>query len=159
MRTNKLATRGSGWRWRYPGRGFNPTGRQSTRYESTIQRPPSPPLGPLLQMLSEANFLAADQAQSSRGGPAEITHCAYVASFSWLDRDEPTILIPGITFSRFMNHLSCSNRTERNIRPLTYRTIQARRQLGRRSMSRAGLRRTRVTIFVTRMPRASPATP
>ncbi|KAI4092634.1 MAG: hypothetical protein LQ339_007857 [Xanthoria mediterranea] len=89
MRTNKLATRGSGWRWRYPGRGFNPTGRQSTRYESTIQRPPSPPLGPLLQMLSEANFLAADQAQSSRGGPAEITHCAYVASFSWLDRAPP----------------------------------------------------------------------
>lgn len=98
MQTDKLAPRGRGWR------GFNPNSRQSTYYESTIQRPPSPPLGPLLQTLSEANLLAADQAQSSCGEPAEITECAYVASFNWLDRDEPTILIPGITFSRFTNH-------------------------------------------------------
>lgn len=98
MQTDKFAPKGRGWR------GFNPNSRQPTRYGSTIQRPPSPPLGPLFQTLSEANLLAADQTQSRYGEPAEITKCAYVASFNWLDRDEPTILIPGITFSRFTSH-------------------------------------------------------
>ncbi|KAL9102571.1 MAG: hypothetical protein Q9163_002289 [Psora crenata] len=65
------------------------------KWESTIQQPPSPPFGLLLQTLSEANLLAADQAQSNRGILAEITNCAYVASFNWMDRNEPTILIPG----------------------------------------------------------------
>lgn len=102
MRTNKLAPRGRGWRSR-SGRGVNLNGRQSIRDESTIQQPPSPSLGPLLQTLSEANFLAADQAQTSCGEPAEITNCANVASFSWLDRNEPTILIPGIIFSCFIS--------------------------------------------------------
>ena len=154
-----LAPRGRGWRSRYQGRGFNPNSRQSTRYESTIQRPPSPPLGPLLQTLSEADLLATDQAQSSCDKPAKITDCTYVASFNWLDRDEPTILIPGITFSRFINHPFRSNRHATQCPSANVSTIQARHRLGRRSMSRAGLRRTRVTIFVTRMPRASPVIP
>ena len=105
MHTDDLATapfraRGRGWRSRssYPARGFNLNGRQSISYESTIRRPPSPPLGLLVQTLSETNLLAADQAQSSQGILAEITNCIYVASFNWLDRDEPTIVIPGMNF-------------------------------------------------------------
>ena len=141
MQTNKSVPRGLGWRSRYAGRDINPNGRQSTRYESMIQRPSSPPVGPLLQTFSETNLLAIEQAQSSCGGPVEITHCEYVASFSWLDRDEPTILIPGTNFS--------SNRTQRSARSLMYRIIQARRRLGHRPMNRTSLRRTRVTIFVT----------
>ena len=141
MQINKSVPRGPGWRSRYAGRNINPNGRQSTRYESMIQRPSSPPVGPLLQTLSETNLLAVDQAQSSCGRLAEITHCEDVASFSWLDRNEPTILIPGTTFS--------SSRTQPNARSLTYRVIQERRRLGHRSMSHTSLRRTRVTIFVT----------
>ena len=110
METNNLAHapvapfsargRGRGWRprSRYAARGFNSNGRQSTSYESAIQRPPSPPLGPLLQSLSETDLVAADETQSSRRILAEITNCAYVASFNWLDRNEPTILIPGMDF-------------------------------------------------------------
>ncbi|KAL9584331.1 MAG: hypothetical protein Q9212_002191 [Teloschistes hypoglaucus] len=96
MQNNKSATRG-GFQW--PRRYQNPPGHQSTRDDnyskSTIQGPPSPPLGPLLQVLSETKYLATDQAQSDCGEPARITHCTDVASFNWLDRDEPTILIPG----------------------------------------------------------------
>ncbi|KAL9590087.1 MAG: hypothetical protein Q9203_001109 [Teloschistes exilis] len=97
MQTDKSATGRGGLPWRYQ----NPHGHQSTRYDysynyqSTIQGPPSPPFGPLLQVLSETKFLLADQAQTDCGEPAEITQCTHVASFNWLDRDEPTILIPG----------------------------------------------------------------
>ena len=110
MQTNNLApapfrARGRGWRSRsrYPAGGFNSNRRQSTLYENTIQRAPSPPLGPLVQTLSEASLLAADQSQSSQGILAEITNCTYVASFNWLDRNEPTILIPGMNFVSYQS--------------------------------------------------------
>ena len=67
-------------------------------HESPIQGPPSPPLGALLQTLKEADLIAADQTESASGKLAEIVDCKYITSLNWLDRDEPTILVPGRTF-------------------------------------------------------------
>ncbi|OCL14802.1 geranylgeranyl pyrophosphate synthetase, partial [Glonium stellatum] len=56
---------------------------------------PSPPLGPLLEEISEFDLLNAAQFGDSRKDTAEINGCTYIASFNWLDQDKPTILIPG----------------------------------------------------------------
>lgn len=96
MWTNQVASRGRGQPSRYQARGFRSNYNQPTQDNSTTQRPSSPPLGPLLQELSEVNLLAATQVQSSRDETAEITNCKYAASFNWLDEDEPTILVPGM---------------------------------------------------------------
>lgn len=105
MWTNHVPPRGRGWRSRYPGRASRPSSRWSGRDDSTIPQPPSPPLGPLLQTLTELDLSAAGLTENHDGGRAEITDCAYVASFNWLDRDEPTILVPGMGFR---THLECT---------------------------------------------------
>lgn len=57
-----------------------------------MQRLPSPPRGPVLTKLSEGDLNVASEVKSQ---DAKITDCEYVASYNWLNRKEPTILVPG----------------------------------------------------------------
>ncbi|KAI9831933.1 MAG: hypothetical protein M1819_004655 [Sarea resinae] len=77
-RGNALPTSRPGQPWR--GRSEPP------------QRPPSPPLGPVLTTWSTKD-LAASDGPGER--PAKITDCECIASYSWLNEKEPTILVPG----------------------------------------------------------------
>ena len=56
-------------------------------------RPPSPPLGQLLATLSDVDLTdPSDLYENS----AKISSCKDVASYNWLNEQEPTILVPGL---------------------------------------------------------------
>lgn len=55
-------------------------------------RPPSPPLGPVLMTLNERDLGTSPDLKEPL---AKITECKYVASYNWLNRNEPTILVSG----------------------------------------------------------------
>lgn len=54
---------------------------------------PEPPLGPLICALSKHEF---DQTAREYRPRSFITDCRTVASYNWLDRTEPTIVIPAM---------------------------------------------------------------
>lgn len=56
-------------------------------------RPPSPPLGQVLATLSDVDLAnPSDLSEYS----AKISSCEDVASYNWLNEQEPTILVPGL---------------------------------------------------------------
>ncbi|KAK2751028.1 hypothetical protein FQN57_000103 [Myotisia sp. PD_48] len=75
--------------WRYRGR----ENRQNvSRGPAMHPKPPSPPLGTLLATIDRGDLARiSDTATAS----PKITACEVVASYSWLNRKKPTILIPG----------------------------------------------------------------
>lgn len=78
-------------------------GRGSYRYRSTlnkpaVERPPSPPIGTLLETVRALDLLAVDKSSVS-DKIVGIVGCSYVASYNWLDRKDPTIVVPGNTFA------------------------------------------------------------
>lgn len=56
---------------------------------------PEPPLGTLLHSLNDS-----DLNDDAKGYISEsvITDCMAVASYNWLDREEPTVVIPGSSY-------------------------------------------------------------
>ncbi|KAI9766565.1 MAG: hypothetical protein M1839_004875 [Geoglossum umbratile] len=55
-------------------------------------RPPSPPLGSVLATLNRKDLtVSADLNKHS----AKVTDCEYVASYNWLNRGEPVVMVPG----------------------------------------------------------------
>ena len=56
-------------------------------------RPPSPPLGPVLATLNDADLANPSDLYEC---PAKISSCKDVASYNWLNEQEPTILVPGL---------------------------------------------------------------
>ena len=56
-------------------------------------RPPSPPLGQILATLSDVDLANPSDLY---GYPAKISSCKDVASYNWLNEQEPTILVPGL---------------------------------------------------------------
>lgn len=54
---------------------------------------PEPPLGALLHSLDVSDFNEDAKIYVSE---SVITDCTAVASYNWLDREEPTIVIPGL---------------------------------------------------------------
>jgi hypothetical protein len=98
-------SRGRGPRYGYPSR--------SAHGRTLISTAPAPPLGELIQSISKDD-LAKDSKLYLDS--AKIQDCSLVASYSWLEGGEPTILVPGkFTFllskrrkpdSRKANHLA-----------------------------------------------------
>ncbi|KAI9788632.1 MAG: hypothetical protein M1816_006778 [Peltula sp. TS41687] len=62
------------------------------RDEPQLQ-PPSPPLGAVLMTLSQK---VLTNSLDLKDTSAEITDCEYVASYNWLNKDEPTILVSAV---------------------------------------------------------------
>ena len=93
MRGRGLYPRGRG-RGRGSGGGFG-----TTRNSDTPQRPPSPPIGDLIDELRGFDVFTAAQAGNNNDETVGITDCKYVASYNWLDREDPTILVPGTALS------------------------------------------------------------
>ena len=56
-------------------------------------RPPSPPLGPVLTTLSDVDLANPSDLFEY---PAKISSCKDVASYNWMNEQEPTILVPGL---------------------------------------------------------------
>ena len=91
---------GEGFGTRGRGRGTGARGSQSNwrgsarggRTDPKGERQETRPIGPLIGTvrLSEVQSTA----QSSEAAPT-IEDCEYVASYTWLNRKEPTILVPG----------------------------------------------------------------
>jgi hypothetical protein len=77
------------------GRGF---GRFDRRKNIDIIRSPSPPRGEILGMIFQHEL--AEQLGVKE--EAKITGCEYLASYNWLNKKAPTIIIPG----RDKNHKS-----------------------------------------------------
>ncbi len=53
---------------------------------------PAPPLGPIIESLFTSDIEADAGKYAST---AVIKDCELVASYNWLDKKEPTILVPG----------------------------------------------------------------
>ena len=71
--------------------------------KESVPQPRSPPLGPLLQTLRTEDFIEFHRLDDER---LAIKDCEDIASFNWLDKKEPTILIPGESCSFVMNSQS-----------------------------------------------------
>ncbi|KAL8714539.1 MAG: hypothetical protein Q9220_001487 [cf. Caloplaca sp. 1 TL-2023] len=81
--------------WREPGAGVgwhgsSHSGQQSN--QATSQQPPSPSLGPLLKTFNDSDL---EDALALNKEDASITDCEDVASFNWMNEEEPTIVVPG----------------------------------------------------------------
>lgn len=70
------------------GRGF---GRFDRRKNNDVIRSPSPPRGEILGMIFQHEL--AEQLGVKE--EAKITGCEYLASYNWLNKKAPTIIIPG----------------------------------------------------------------
>ncbi len=82
--------------WRENGRGAPRQKRAGRRPEASgfiTSTTPPPPLGRLIQTLISTD-VAVEAAKYI--DTARIEDCELVASYNWLDRAEPTILVPGI---------------------------------------------------------------
>ena len=60
--------------------------------KDATSQPPSPPLGPLLETLRTKEPIDSVGFDENH---AVIKACEDVASYNWLDKKEPSILIPG----------------------------------------------------------------
>ena len=74
-------------------RGSYPSQRRTQRVSQIAARPPSPPLGQVLATLSDVDLANPSDLY---GYPAKISNCKDVASYNWLNEQEPTILVPGL---------------------------------------------------------------
>lgn len=111
-RSEKASDMGSsrgGPTWRGRGRGGFPTrggwppassGRNiwgwASRAKPVIAPSPEPALGPLLISLTKSDF---DEDAKKHESQSVITGCKAVASYNWLDRSEPTIVVPGMSMA------------------------------------------------------------
>ena len=74
-------------------RGSYPSQRRTQIVSQIAARPPSPPLGQLLATLSDVDLTDPSDLYEY---PAKISSCKDVASYNWLNEQEPTILVPGL---------------------------------------------------------------
>ena len=74
-------------------RGSYPSQRRTQMVSQIAARPPSPPLGQLLATLSDIDLTDPSDLYEY---PAKISSCKDVASYNWLNEQEPTILVPGL---------------------------------------------------------------
>ncbi|KAI9925316.1 hypothetical protein ASPWEDRAFT_32389 [Aspergillus wentii DTO 134E9] len=81
---------GSGRGRGYRGRFNRPSGKISWRKKPEVAEPPAPRLGSVL-----ATVEISDLVEGLREEDSKITDCRDLASYNWLNRKEPTILIPG----------------------------------------------------------------
>ena len=68
---------------------------QPKRYQGPIMQQssaPPPPLGPIVARLFKHEL---SEAEAERLSPATITDCEFVASYNWLNKKQPAILLPG----------------------------------------------------------------
>lgn len=77
-------------RARYSGRLR--AGMAGSWRRSQVTKPPAPPMGPVLAQIDRTDLADVSGVEESS---AKISDCAEVASFSWLNRKESTILVPG----------------------------------------------------------------
>ena len=89
------STRGRGSSLPYRGgrRGSYPSQRRTQMVSQRAARPPSPPLGQVLATLSDIDLTNPSDLHEY---PAKISGCKDVASYNWLNEQEPTILTPGL---------------------------------------------------------------
>lgn len=89
-----------GWRGRGRGRGGIAatgsliSGRETWKAKSAFTKSPEPPLGPLLSSLSKSDFNQDAKDYESRSA---ISGCKVIASYNWLDKKDPTIVVPGMS--------------------------------------------------------------
>ncbi|KAF2017638.1 hypothetical protein BU24DRAFT_440534 [Aaosphaeria arxii CBS 175.79] len=85
-RTSSYGTRGG--RWAPRGKGH---------HYSKPKGPPKPDIGkdPLGQHLVEYKNADLTRPSSITSPDATISNCSYVASYTWMNRENPTILVPG----------------------------------------------------------------
>ena len=74
-------------------RGSYPSQRRTHMVSQIAARPPSPPLGQVLVTLSDVDLANPSDLFEY---PAKISSCEDVASYNWLNEQEPTILVPGL---------------------------------------------------------------
>ena len=74
-------------------RGSYPSQRRTQMISQIAARPPSPPLGQVLATLSDVDLANPSDLYEY---PAKISSCKDVASYNWLNEQEPTILVPGL---------------------------------------------------------------
>ncbi|PYI32144.1 geranylgeranyl pyrophosphate synthetase [Aspergillus indologenus CBS 114.80] len=71
-------------------RGWLGLGHQ-TRKPEPVYESPAPPCGPLLVEIEQYNLGRSQESP-------RITSCEYLTSYTWLGRESPSIIIPGIAF-------------------------------------------------------------
>ena len=90
--TSSARGRSSSLPFRGGRRGSHPSQRRTQMVSQRAARPPSPPLGQVLATLSDVDLTNPSDLY---GYPAKISSCEDVASYNWLNEQEPTILTPG----------------------------------------------------------------
>lgn len=67
------------------------------RSQPSFTSSPEPALGPLLSSLAKTDL---DKVAKSHESQSIITGCKTIASYNWLDKAEPTIIVPGMSVPR-----------------------------------------------------------
>jgi len=98
----------------------------------------APPLGQLIQMLEKSDLQMASQDYLDK---ASIHNCELVTSYNWLDKTEPTMLIPGQHLPRLASSLTVD---------LT--STKATHPAGRPSQGRSPSRKTQGSTSAIRTP-------
>jgi hypothetical protein len=80
--------------WRARRGGYQQSApRHTYNQKPIVSSVPVPPLGQLLESLNTADL--AKDAKEHRD-QASIQDCSLVTSYNWLDKSDPTMVIPGI---------------------------------------------------------------
>ena len=88
------------------GRGSTPSSNPYQAEKIGSQRAQSPPLGSLKMIINEREL---EMLSKIEGDAPYITDCEALASYSWLNKNEHAILVPGKYFSYawFSNRINC----------------------------------------------------
>lgn len=110
-----------------------------------VERPPSPPLGDLVARIDEDELV---QSSDSFEASAKITDCEDVTSYNWLNREQPTILIPGTR--RAHGRWIATGSPPADLRL----SMQGNRLRGHRSLHLSNCNKMMASTIGTRMPLA-----
>lgn len=82
--------------WKSSGRAYRPAQRfhQKQHYtpRTDVSTVPAPPLGKLIQSLDKSDL---EKDAERFVDKASIQDCSLVASYNWLGKTDPTVVIPG----------------------------------------------------------------
>jgi hypothetical protein len=82
--------------WKARGKTYQSSDRYSSKQaykpRTDVSSVPPPPLGKLIQSLNKADL---EKDAQEYVGKAGISDCSLVASYNWLDKSDPTMVIPG----------------------------------------------------------------
>lgn len=144
---------------RLPSRAFTPNRGGIRRTTPAYIPSPEPPLGRLLLSWSSKDF---NEGAKTYELQSVITGCKTVASYNWLERKAPTILVPGKLIRAKLrdSHLLAHGSRERN--PVWYpaaESLQASPPDGHPSRSPESSSATTVNTSATLTRPISPSTP